>query len=264
MDGAVYTQHLPNGTSFDLIRVEGGSFFIGNSDHEIHVPTFYMAKYPVTQALWKAVVSKINPSTFGGNNRPVEQVSWNDAAAFCNSLNILSGYSPRYFTDGNFRYSLNFKMAKSIKFPDSVPIFIDPLHFGYRLPSELIWEYTAIGAQQKGQFRYAGGNNLDELGWHHENSHLQTHSVGLKLPNQLGIYDLNGNVWEWCEDNWREESYHVLFDIKSDSDFLKTIRGGCYWVREQEFDLYTRSAAFPEQRTNPIGFRVSFFAHSHN
>ena len=259
----VHTQTLPNGTSFDLVEVPAGSFFIGGADHEIYLCGFCLGKYPVTQALWLAVMGGGNPSRFIGDNRLVEQVSWYDAAAFCNALNALCGHQPRYFQDASFRQALDALKAATIKYPDPLDVFVNPDHQGYRLPSEAEWEYAAIGAQKEAAYKYAGGNTLDELGWYGQNSHGQTQPVGLQLPNELGLYDLSGNVREWSEDKYPNNSYitpkYGPFWLKEEVDVFRMLRGGGWDHDPRLCRPSFRYVDLPSNRSNVVGFRVLLF-----
>ncbi|WP_353484869.1 SUMF1/EgtB/PvdO family nonheme iron enzyme, partial [Haliscomenobacter sp.] len=154
----------------ELVLVPGGTFMMGSDDpeayddekeiHAVTLPDFAIGKYPVTQALWAAIMGD-NPANFQGANRPVEQVSWEDAQRFLQKLNATD---TRLAADQHFR-----------------------------LPSEAEWEYAARGGQKSEGYRYTGSNVLDEVGWYNQNSHGQTQPVGLKLPNELGICDMSGN-----------------------------------------------------------------------
>ena len=261
---ALYTQSLANGFSFDLILVKGGSFFIGNSDHEIHVPDFYMAKYPVTQALWLAVMGGENPAYFKGMNRPIEQVSWYDAAAFCNALNRLCNFPPRYYCDANLQKEVNVSITQPLDWGDSLPIFINLENPGYGLPSESAWEYAAIGARQRPLYDYAGGNTLDELGWYDVNSHGQTQPVGLKLPNELGLHDLSGNVWEWCEDEYQNKRSKIPPDgtawIQDEMGAGRVLRGSDWNNSAQDCRSSLRDSYQPADHFNYVGFRLVLFS----
>lgn len=182
-----------NGESFEMMLVEGGSFMMGctseqgndceNNEkpaHEETLPSFHIGKYEVTQKLWKAVMGPdLNRSDNSGcEDCPVEQVSWNDAQKFISKLNAL--------TDTTFR-----------------------------LPTEVEWEYAARGGKQSKGYKYSGSNQIDEVAWYIENYQKKksgnkgtTHPVGMKKPNELGIYDMSGNVWEWCNDWYTKEYYH--------------------------------------------------------
>ena len=172
-----------DGVSFKMIAVEGGTFKMGCNDfrvnvnektiHNVTLSSYYIGETQVAQALWKAVMGN-NPSYFKGDNLPVENVSWDDCQKFISKLNSMTG--------------LNF-----------------------RLPTEAQWEYAARGGRKSKGYKYSGSNNIDEVAWYEINSHTRTgwfgskkdqqpHPVATKQPNELGLYDMGGNVWEWCSD----------------------------------------------------------------
>ncbi|MDX1908392.1 MAG: formylglycine-generating enzyme family protein [Bacteroidia bacterium] len=167
------TRITPN---FQMIRIPGGTFQMGGADdqasgdekpvHSVTVPDFYLGQYPVTQALWEAVMGE-NPARFKGETRPVENVSWNECRDFIQKLNARTGKT-------------------------------------YRLPAEAEWEYAARGGSYSEGYIYAGSDKLKDVGWYNENSGGETHPVGQLSPNELGLYDLSGNIWEWCEDDWHD------------------------------------------------------------
>lgn len=169
-----------------FIYIEGGVFNMGSSDegedegpvHEESVISFYLNKYEVTQSLWLRVMGG-NPSHFRGENRPVESVSWFEAINFCNALSEQEGLQTCYtiYNDKvTFRHEAN----------------------GYRLPTETEWEYAAKGGEKKEAHTYSGSYYANEVAWYNNNSSQTTHDVGLKSPNRLGLYDMSGNVYEWC------------------------------------------------------------------
>ena len=178
--GSVITIPVKDGVNIEMVKVEAGSFNMGATpemkkpyywEKPVHRVTltndYYIGKYEVTQALWQAVMGS-NPSYFKGDDLPVEQVSWNDCQDFISKLNAMTGKR-------------------------------------FRLPSEAEWEYAARGGKKSRGYQYSGSNTLGDVAWYEGNSGSKTHAVGTKQPNELGIYDVTGNVWEWCQD--RDGSY---------------------------------------------------------
>ena len=280
LDTSVYPprQRLPNGFQFDMVPVGPGTFRMGSEDEDaykdespVHPLTigysFYIGCHPVTQELWQAVMGGENPAYFKGRRRPVEQVSWYDAAVFCNALNAQCGYGPTYFADPAFRQPYG-QTPSGYVLPNGGQVHRDPDARGYRLPSEAEWEYVARGGPRGSNAKYAGGNVPDEVGWYLENSHGETKPVGLKLPNQLGLYDMSGNVWEWCEDHWHD-SYEGAPDDGSawvepgKQGYSRVQRGGS-WVysvrlcRSASRDLQHAGGPRPHSRLPPrVGFPSS-------
>jgi len=219
----------------DMIRVDGGKFTMGCTDgdcfsyeddnreipsHEVTVSSFSIAKYPVTQKQWRALMGS-NPSNCVGEEHPVERVSWQDAQAFIQKLNTLTGKQ-------------------------------------YRLPTEAEWEYAARGGSQSKGYKYSGSNDVNTVAWYDLNSGNKSHPVGLKEPNELKIYDMSGNVWEWCSD-W----YGKYSDLPQtnppgpSSGIAHVIRGGTYVIQSQCVRVSMRSGA-TTNLTNPyIGFRLA-------
>jgi sulfatase modifying factor 1 len=234
---------------FRLLPVPGGTF-MDSQKRQITLPDFWLSEYPVTQALYAAVTGGLRPSYFVGAQRPVEQVSWYDALVFCNQLNELCGYAPCYFWDAGFSRVLGKTAAGQYELvEEKVPVFWNPAVSGYRLPMESESEYAALGGMagiERGAYEYSGGNKLDELGWYEENSYNETKDVGLKWPNALGLYDMSGNVWEWCWDLWSEEGSYRVF------------RGGSWLNRAEHCRVAIRGDNWPGNRSNLIGFRLLF------
>jgi formylglycine-generating enzyme len=216
-------------------RVEGGDFMMGGADeeaesdekpvHKVTVPTFYMGKYPVTQALWQAVTGK-NPSRLKGDeNRPVESVSWDD---------ITQNFLPA--------------LQKQTGLP-------------YRLPTESEWEYAARGGRESEGYLYAGSDKLKQVGWYNANSNRQTHPVGEKMPNELGLYDMSGNVWEWCVDHAHNDYKGAPDDgtawLSADAGALRVLRGGSYFNGAQNCRAAYRAWDRPAFRRDLYGFRLA-------
>ena len=214
------TFDLPNnGGKLELIAVPGG-ILIMEGGHRVQLQPFLIGKYPVTQRQYQAVIGK-NPSHFKGNLEcPVERVSWQDAIVFCQELS---------------------KILKQ----------------GIDLPSETQWEWAARGATQSQGFEYAGSNNLDEVGWYGQNSGSTTHPVGQKKPNELGLYDMSGNVWEWCEDVWSND-LNVLpangTPLNSGDSRFHAMRGGSWNNYSANCRCVLRDRNL--NGLNPRGFRV--------
>jgi len=156
----------------NMVYVEGGTFQMGSNDsyadidekpvHQVTLSSYSISRYEVTQELWQAVMGN-NPSDIKGPKRPVEQVSWNDCQDFIQRLNSLTGRN-------------------------------------FRLPTEAEWEYAARGGQNSQRYKYSGSNSLGDVAWCGDNSGYHTHDVGIKRANELGLYDMTGNVEEWCQD----------------------------------------------------------------
>ena len=148
--------------------------------HQVTLSSFSIGKYEVTQAQWVAVMGN-NPSEFKGDNLPVEMVSWNDIVGISGAYMDING--TRYYEDG-YVYKLNQLTGKR-----------------YRLPTESEWEYAARGGSKSKGYTYSGSDNIDDVAWYSgNNTPSGTKPVGTKAPNELGIYDMTGNVWEWCSD----------------------------------------------------------------
>ena len=208
------TIDLSGGVTLDLVAIQGGTFWMGSPEgvgeknehprHQVTLAPFLMGKYPVTQAQWQAVMGN-NPSKFKGADRPVEQVSWNDCQEFVKTLNANPSYSP-----------LNQGGQRGV----------------FRLPTEAEWEYACrAGSDTIWHF----GNDPTQLGkyaWFSDNSGGETHPVGQKSPNAFGLYDMHGNVWEWCADTWHENYNGAPTDgsawERGDADW-RVLRGGSWY-----------------------------------
>jgi sulfatase modifying factor 1 len=212
----------------ELVFVEGGTFQMGSSSgesdeqpvHSVTLSSFNIGKYEVTQAQWKAVMGS-NPSFFSGcDNCPVEQVSWNDVQEFIRELNAQTGKN-------------------------------------YRLPTEAEWEYAARGGKQSRGYTYSGSNDLGSVAWYYYNSGSKTHAVGGKQANELGIYDMSGNVFEWCSD-WYDNysSYNETNPTGASSGQNRVLRGGGWFTLAYGCRSAGRNWYYPDFRYYFGGFRL--------
>jgi formylglycine-generating enzyme required for sulfatase activity len=224
------------GHTFDMILVEGGTFRMGMEKddpdsigwerpvHKVTVPRFYLGKLPVNQAFWQAVMAD-NPSYFTGGLRPVEEVSWDDAQAFIKKL-------------------------KDEK-PDQ----------SFRLPTEAEWEFAAQGGVFGSGRKYAGSNKLKEVAWYAKNSHGETKPVDQKFRNELGLYDMSGNVWEWCEDDWHENYKGAPDDgsawVEQERGACRVYRGGSWYGTPRLCRAANRNDWRPGNRYRNGGFRLA-------
>lgn len=229
-----------------MVFVEGGTFQMGSdfgeSDekpvHQVTLESFLIGRYEVTQELWENVIGS-NPSSFKGNKRPVERVSWYDAIEFCNRLSEKEGLQKAYSGSG-----------KSIT--------CDFNANGYRLPTEAEWEYAARGGIKGNGYRYSGGNNIDALAWYGSNSGNTTHDVDGKQPNELDIYGMTGNVWEWCWDWKGDYIYHNQANpVGANFGYNRVLRGGS-WNNDAVYcRVAVRYSYDPDGQINNRGFRLA-------
>ena len=223
----------PVNAAVDMVYVQGGTYIMGCTSeqgngcfdgekpaHSVAVNDFYIGKYEVTQAQWRAVMGN-NPSHFKGENLPVEWVSWNDVQIFIRKLNAQTGKK-------------------------------------YRLPTEAEWEYAARGGNKSTGCKYSGSNSVSNVAWYFDNSSNKTHPVGMKLPNELGIYDMSGNVWEWCGDWYDTYSPNAQINPQgSAAGTYRVSRGGSWngnaWLARVSLRNFYR----PDFRDNARGFRLA-------
>ena len=198
-----------------------------------------MINTEVTQKLYTSIMGS-NPSKFKGDNNPVENVSWYDAIYFCNKLSEKFGFTPVYSVNGTTDVTKwNYTPHKSNSIRGDVTW--NKTANGFRLPTNEEWEYAARGGQN---YTYSGSNNLDEVGWYYySNSGGRTHSVAQKKSNGYGLYDMSGNVWEWCWDVLPFDSYNRYFC------------GGSYDNDEYGCEVYSRLDRSADSRYSSLGFR---------
>jgi formylglycine-generating enzyme required for sulfatase activity len=215
---------------FEMVYVKGGTFTMGRSTaqdpdaldrekptHTVALSDFYIGKYEVTQAQWRAIMGS-NPSHFTGDNNPVEQVSWEDVQKFIKKLNKKTGKK-------------------------------------FRLPTEAEWEYAARGGNKRKNYKYSGSDNIFVVAWYNV---ATTHSVGLMRPNDLGIYDMSGNVWEWCQDWYGSYSgSHQENPTGPSNGSSRVLRGGCWSNAAKYCRVTNRGGDNPANRRNFVGFRLA-------
>ena len=230
--GSVITIPVKDGVNIEMVKVEAGSFDMGttpemqNPDEDekpVHRVTltnnYYIGKYEVTQALWKIVMGS-NPSNSKGNNLPVENVSWNNCQKFISKLNKLTGKS-------------------------------------FRLPTEAEWEYAARGGNKSRGYQYSGSNTIGDVAWYDGNSGSKTHAVGTKQPNELGAFDMTGNVWEWCQDwHGRYSSSPQTNPTGAVSGSCRVYRGGSLWYPASYCRCSCRFDGTPDFRNGDLGLRL--------
>lgn len=229
----------------NFVFVQGGTFHNGTANET--VSSFYMHKYEVTQADFQAI-SGWSPSYFDGNpNFPVERVTWLDAMIYCNTRSSLEGLTPcYYYLEDGIDYGTDTESWPKGWDSDVyylLNITCDCSANGYRLPTEMEWMYAAKGGNltpASAYSTYAGSNVIDDVAWYLANSGSSPHNVGTKLPNELGIYDMSGNVYEWC---WGTSE-------------SRPIRGGSWNNWSDSCTIPSMSSNYMLGSDNFIGFRV--------
>ena len=216
-----------NGVQFTMKYVEGGTFMMGATDddgcpwrddkpaHKVRLDSYYMGETQVTQALWKAVMGD-NPSRNKGDSLPMQDVLWNDCQEFIKKLNNITGKT-------------------------------------FTLPTEAQWEYAARGGKKSRGFLHSGSNNLDEVAWYYDNSDIEFHIVATKKSNELGLYDMIGNVWEWCGD-WYDENYYSNSPHDNPQGPIsgedRVLRGGSLDSQGWECYIFSRKSSLPVPDSN--------------
>ena len=215
-----------------MVYVSGGTFTMGGTSeqgndaytdekptHNVTLSSYYICKYEVTQALWRAVMGS-NPSKFKGDNLPVEYVSWNDCQTFINRLNSYTGRN-------------------------------------FRLPTEAEWEFAARGGNYSRHYKYSGSNYISDVAWCGDNSGNRTHPVGTKQANELGLYDMSGNVWEWCSDWYGSySSYSQSNPTGPNSGSFRVYRGGSWYSHARFCRSSDRDDITPGYSDDNLGLRL--------
>ena len=226
-----------NGVVFDMMPVDGGTFMMGATreqiddawdgeipKHRVTLSSYYIGELVVTQALWQAVMGS-NPSQKRGDNLPVEKVSWNDCQSFITKLN---------------------EICSSQLFGKS-----------FALPTESQWEFAARGGKKSCGYKYSGSDNIDDVAWYHDNSNGILHAVGTKSPNELGLYDMSGNIEEWCSD-WYDDydSYRQSNPTGPSEGTFRVHRGGNLKSDAMYCRVSYRNSFVPDYKSSYLGFRI--------
>ena len=233
------------GVTFKMIKVEGGTFMMGaqsddaNADnydpdadedespvHKVTLCDYHIGETPVTQELWEAVMDG-NPSKFEGSDNPVDRVSWDDCREFIRKLNR----------------KLRDQLPQGCKF---------------QLPTEAQWEFAARGGNDSLDYTYSGGDDIDDVAWYDGNSNAETHPVMEKQANKLGLYDMSGNVCEWCQDWYDEYVEENQYNPEGPSSgSFRVLRGGSWDYGAEGCSVSTRNYFSPASRSSDVGFRLA-------
>ncbi len=234
-----------------MVFVVGGTFTIGDASiappaHQVTVSSFYIGKYEVKQQEYQSLIGN-NPANYKGDNQPVETVTWFDAIKYCNALskkeNIAVAYNETtgVLLDGSGDVTTDVTKVK-----------------GYRLPTEAEWEFAAKGGNNSKKTTYSGSSNLDSVAWYESNSFSSSHDVGTKSANELGLYDMSGNVWEWTTDWYGSYTANAVTNpyISSSSSDKRVYRGGGWNSLTASLPVTVRQVMIPDESLDRLGLRV--------
>jgi len=257
-------------TTIEMIQIPGGSFQMGSTSsgysderpvHTVTLSAFKMGKYEVTQAQYYAVMGSIPSGAYGvGVNYPVYYVNWYDAIVFCNRLSMREGLSPAYRINGSTDPSAWGSVPTSSDSTWNAVEIVSGSN-GYRLPTEAQWEYAAKGGNgSPGNYTYSGSNTVGNVAWYSSNSDNKTHEVGKKSPNGLGLYDMSGNVWEWCWDWYGSYWSSAQTDPQgASSGSYRVLRGGSWHKSAESARSTYRSSSSPYKYFDYYGYYISYF-----
>ncbi len=221
-------------------------------NRKISLLGFSLSETPITQRQFEYVMGR-NPSKLSGEDNPVESVNWCEAIIFCNALSLMQNLVPCY-TIGNMT---NFTSIETNS-PLWKRVNCNFVASGYRLPTEAEWEYAARGGPNQAPFQYAGSNNISQVAWYGENSGVSSHPVGTKESNILGLYDMCGNVAEWCWDYMGELSIQPQTNPHGPQIGTMHVKRGGGWLDDSEqCTVYFRSGSAPTGKSSVLGFRVA-------
>jgi formylglycine-generating enzyme len=253
-----------------MVVVTGGTFqmggTVGASDempvHSVTIASFYMDKTEITYEKWMDVrdwglthgyddlPTGSNGSNSGGSNNPVTDINWYDILKWCNARSEMDRLTPVYCMDNTL--SNSYRTGRLDLASDAVKWTAN----GYRLPTEAEWEFAAQGGTKSQGYKYSGSNTIDDVAWYFDNSGVNTHPVATKAPNELGLYDMSGNVWEWCWDWYGFYTDSPQTDPKGPtSGTFRVTRGGSFTYTAAGCRLANRDLNYPSHRNAVIGFR---------